>query len=407
MKRHIMFVTFSVLVVVAMALALTGATTVQAASFTSQIAVENQNVDSGVVVIDSVTAPQDGWVAIYKNPNLDSSDIVGHAWVHQGVNPGVKVIVNMQAIGNPSTLWAAFLADNEEPSVRQNWGSGGLPGNAAQNGPTAVTAFATTASPATGTTSAKPITDRIIIHNQDIASGLVLVDSVTTNQDGWVVIYKNPDYSSSEIVGYAPVYRGTNSDVLVKLDGSKVTDQATLWAQLHVDAGIQNVFEWGNTERLSDGTSIQVFNDYPVTQNNHYIRASFATTASPAVMPTAPQKGTNQISVSNQSLNTGVIVINSVTAAQNGWVVIYKRPSFNAGDIVGYAPVYQGTNYGVKVTIDTAKLANEPPELWAVLHVDQGIPNIFEWGYQGRAFADPPVFQNGSYVAAGFGTSGP
>ena len=413
MKRQITLVTFSVLTVAVMALTLTGITTVQAASAASQIAIENQNVNSGVVVIDSVTAAQDGWVVIYKNPNLNSSDIVGHAWVHQGVNPGVKVIVNMPAIGNPSLLWAAFLADNEEPSVRQNWGSGGLPGNAAQSGPTAVTAFATTASPSstaqavTGTTSAKAITDRINIHNQDITSGLVLVDSITTNQDGWVVIYKNPNFSSSEIVGYAPVYRGTNSDVLVKIDGSKVTDQTTLWAQLHVDAGIQNVFEWGNTERLSDGTSIQVFNDYPVTQNNQYIRASFATTASLAVMPTASQKSTNQISVSNQSLNTGVIVINSVAAAQDGWVVIYKRSSSSAGDIVGYAPVYQGTNYGVKVTIDTAKLANEPPELWAVLHVDQGIPNIFEWGYQGRAFADPPVFQNGSSVAAGFGTSGP
>ncbi len=404
MKRQIRFITSSVVLVAVMALALTGATTVQAASSTTKIAIENQNVNSGVVVIDSVTAAQDGWVVIYKNPSLDSNDIVGHAWVHQGVNTGVKVIVNMPAIGNPSMLWAAFLADDEEPSVRQNWGTNGLPGGAAQSIPAALTAFATSGNPVMGTTSANTIADRINIHNQDITSGLVLVDSVTTNQDGWVVLYRSPDFGSGDIVGYAPVYRGTDTNILVKVDASKVQDQPTLWAQLHADAGIQNVFEWGNTIRLPDGESVQVFNDYPMTQNNRYIRASFATTASSAVSSTASQKSANQISVSNQSLNTGVIVLNSVTAAQDGWVVIYRSPDFNANDIVGYAPVYQGTNYGVKVTIDTSKLTDQSPVLWAMLHVDRGMLNAFEWGYKGRAFADPPVFP---YVTAGIGTSGP
>ena len=99
MKRQIRFSTSVVLMVAVLALALMGAAAVQAAASTSQITIENQNVNSGIVVIDSVTAAQNGWVVIYENPSLDSSDIVGHAWVHQGVNPGVKVIVNMPAIG--------------------------------------------------------------------------------------------------------------------------------------------------------------------------------------------------------------------------------------------------------------------------------------------------------------------
>ncbi|HTP11614.1 MAG TPA: hypothetical protein VMP08_25345 [Anaerolineae bacterium] len=404
MKRQVKFFASSVLLVAVMTFALAGAARVQAAASTTQIAVENQNVDTGVVVIDSVTAAQDGWVVIYKNPNLNSTDIVGHAWVHQGVNPGVKVIVNMSAIGNPPTLWAAFLADNTDPSVRQNWGPNGLPGSAAQSTPAALTAFATTGNAGTVTSSAKAIADGITVHNQDISSGLALIDSVTTNQDGWVVLYRSPNFDPGNIVGYAPVYRGTNTDLLVKVDANKVKDQPTLWAQLHADAGIQNVFEWGNSVRLADGTSIQVFNDYPVIQNNGYIRASFATTASPATASTPSSKSKDQISIGNQSLNTGVIVIDSVTAAQDGWVVLYRSPNFGPGDIVGYAPVYQGTNYGVKVTVDTARLKDQPPELWARLHVDQGIPNIFEWGYQGRAFADPPVFPS---VVAGFGTNGP
>lgn len=406
MKQQIRFLT-SVVLVAMMALALAGAAPVQAAAVTNQIVVEDQTVDSGVVVIDSVTAAQTGWVVLYKKPNLDSSEIVGHAWVHAGVNEGVKVTVNMSAIGNPPTLWAAFLADSTEPSVRQNWGPNGLPGSAAQSTPAAVTAFSTTGNAGTVTTSAKPIADSITVHDQDISSGVVLINSVTTNQDGWVVLYRSPNFDVGDIVGYAPVYRGTNSNVKVTVDASKLTNQATLWAQLHADGGILNVFEWGNSVRLADGTSVQVFNDYPVMQNNRYVRASFATTASPAAASITSTKIKNQISVSDQSLNTGVVVIDSVTAAQAGWVVIYRDPSLNAGAIVGYAPVYQGANYGVKVTIDANKLTDQPPMLWAALLADQGATNDIATGNRGRVLsilAGLPIVPN---VIAGFGTNGP
>jgi hypothetical protein len=420
MKRNTRFILVSSLLVAALALALVGATSVQAATvFTNKIAVQDQSVNTGIVVIDSVTAAQNGWVVIYKTPNLNSSDIVGHAWVHEGVNMGVKVIVNMPAIGNPSTLWAAFVADNNPPSVRQQWGSGGteLPGGAAQSKPAALTAFSTTGSPAVNATSANAVTDRVSIRNQDITSGLILVDIITTNQNGWLVFYGSPDFSSSNVIGYAPVYRGTNTHVVARIDASKVKNQ-TVWAQLQADAGALNVFEWGNTTQLSTGETVHVFNDFPITQNGRYIRTSFSTSASSteAQQNSTPgsqtnttartQKGANQISVTNQSLSTGIIVVNSVTAAQNGWLVIYRNPGFSSSDIVGYAPVYQGTNYGVKVAIDTTKLTNEPPMLWAALLADQGVPNAFEFQNRGHALgvlAHLPVMSN---TIVGFATSG-
>jgi len=75
--------------------------------------------------------------------------------------------------------------------------------------------------------------------------------------------------------------------------------------------------------------------------------------------------------------------------------VIYRDPNFTAGEIVGYAPVYKGTNLGVKVTIDAAKVG-EQSMLWPVLQVDGGLQNIFEWGYNGRQFSDPPCSRRGS-----------
>jgi len=78
--------------------------------------------------------------------------------------------------------------------------------------------------------------------------------------------------------------------------------------------------------------------------------------------------------VSNQALKTGVIVLDSVTAAQDGWVVVYRKPGFTASDIVGYAPVYQGTNYGVKVTVDTAKRTTNHPSCGRCCTLMRGSP---------------------------------
>ncbi len=408
MKLGSSFATLSKLLLVVMAaLSLTGATNVQAATLSNQITIQNQDVNTNMVVVDSVTATRDGWIVLYRNPNLIPDEVVGHAWVHQGVNMGVKVVVNMPAIGNPPVLWAVLQADNGVPGLFE-WGNDNRAFDDApftQNGQVTIVAFATRSNPApeiakiTGaSTSGKAPADQITIHNQDITSGIILVDSVTTDQDGWVVIYREPNFGSGEIVGYAPVYRGTNTNVKVSIDTSKLTDQTTLWAQLHQDTGLQGTFEWGNNGRP--------FSDYPVIQNNRYITTSFATTATPSPMSTTASTVANQITVHNQALDTGVIVIDSVTAAQNGWVVIYREPNFGSGAIVGYAPVYKGTNLGVKVTVDRTKLA-DTPTLWAVLHIDGGLQSVFEWGYKGRAFADPPVFEKGAYVAAGFGTTGP
>jgi hypothetical protein len=112
----------------------------------------------------------------------------------------------------------------------------------------------------------------------------------------------------------------------------------------------------------------------------------------------------NQITVHNQDLNSGVIMLDTVTAAQDGWVVVYKNPNLTSGEIVGYAPVKQGANSNVKVTIDTAKVG-ELPTLWAVLHVDNDVKGVFEWGWKGQPYNDQPVIENGHNVIAAFGTA--
>ena len=111
--------------------------------------------------------------------------------------------------------------------------------------------------------------------------------------------------------------------------------------------------------------------------------------------------GANQIAVRAQETSTGQIMVDSVTAAQDGWVVLYFMGNLDPLTVVGLAPVHKGVNTSVKVNIDSA-LADPYPTLWAVLHTDQGAVGTFEW-----PGADEPVYQNGAPVMTAFGTQAP
>ncbi len=394
-------------VIAVVALFIIGVASAQAAILPNQITVRDQDLSTSIAVIDSVTASQESWVVLYKAPDFTFENLVGYAPVHEGLNQGVKVVVSLPKINHAPMLWAVLQADNGTPGVFE-WGLKGRAYNDAPitvDGKVSMAQFATSAAslPAFlttvsgGASPSKPMAAHITLQNQDLASGIILVDEVTIPQDGWIVFYRNPNLTSGEIVGYAPVYQGTNTNVKVTIDTVKAGDAPVLWAQLHTDGGKLGVFEWGYQNTL--------MNDWPLIQDNQYVRASFSTSGEAA--PTATTQGNvNHITIQNQDLGTGIVTAGPIVAAQNGWVVIYRDPDFGSGDIVGFAPVYKGTNMGVKITIDTTKVGDRPL-LWAVLHTDGGLQNVFEWGYQGRDFADPPVFENGQYVSAAFGTSGP
>lgn len=407
--QNLLAVLSKLLVSAVMVLALTGAANTQAASFTNQLTIRNQTINTGIVTVDSATAAADSWVVIYRNPNFKSTEIVGKAPVHAGLNRGVKVVVSLPLINTAPMLWAVLQSDNGTPGVFE-WGESDRPYNDApvnQNGRLVAVAFATTVGPMGNVVS--NALAKITVHDQSVASGFVLIDSVTIDQAGWIVFYRNPNFTPGEIIGFAPVYPGTNTNVRAVIDTAKLGDRTHVFARLHSDTGFQGVFEYA-TPPLAAGLETEASSsklplaDYPIVQKNKYVTASFSTLVNLPQPNTLAPKGANAIVIHNQNINAGMVSIDSVTAAQNGYVVIYREANLGAGEIIGYAPVYKGLNTGVKVVIDTTKVGDQPT-LWAMLHVDGGLQGMFEWGFKGRQYADPPVFQNGAYMATGFGTA--
>lgn len=117
-------------------------------------------------------------------------------------------------------------------------------------------------------------------------------------------------------------------------------------------------------------------------------------------VPANAQKGggANQIAVRQQDTNTGQIIVDSVAAAEDGWLVIYFGDKLDPLTIAGFAPVHKGVNTDVKVDVNR-ELVDPYPTLWAVLHVDKGVIGTFEW-----PGADTPVWEGGKPVMAAFGT---
>ena len=100
------------------------------------------------------------------------------------------------------------------------------------------------------------------------------VDSVTSAQDGWVVVYRTPtNLTAGEIVGYAPVHKGVNTNVPVTIRTDRVKDLPGLVLMLQADNGIPGLFEWGLRN--------QPYTDQPVVENGHPVMTGFGITAVP------------------------------------------------------------------------------------------------------------------------------
>jgi hypothetical protein len=124
---------------------------------------------------------------------------------------------------------------------------------------------------------------------------------------------------------------------------------------------------------------------HPSTAPTHAPAATStpSTSSKPFTLPTPAAALINDLSVDNQSIQSGHVLINLVDAMKPGWVAIFTDENGQPGALLGYTAVPEGTSEDVEVTIDTNKAADK---MIAMLLVDAGKIGTFE--YPG---ADEPV----------------
>jgi hypothetical protein len=80
--------------------------------------------------------------------------------------------------------------------------------------------------------------------------------------------------------------------------------------------------------------------------------ASFAVAVPAGAAPLGA--GGNAITVRAQDINAGQVRVDSVTATQDGWLLIWKDANGAPSSLLGYAAVHQGVNTNIAVDIKTS-----------------------------------------------------
>jgi hypothetical protein len=319
------------------------------------ISVQAQDASNGKVLVGSVTAAQDGWLLIRKDANGAPGTVIGFAPVHQGLNTNIGVAIRTTNL--TSTLWATLVGDPFATTPLA------VPASTiGQEDSLVSVAFDGAAQlPTTSGIS----TSKITVHAQDTTNGQVSVDSVTAAQAGWLLIRKDEFGMPGAVLGFAPVNTGLNNNIIVDIKTvgrNGVADVTpTLWATL-----------------AADPTALIPFTSPPstVTQEGSLAAVTFGSAALAGgvqIPTTGGAPAANKITVRAQDASGGKVFVDSVTAAQDGWLLIRKDANGIPGSVLGFAPVHQGSNTDVSVAIRTTNASGADiltAMLWATLVED-------------------------------------
>ncbi len=101
------------------------------------------------------------------------------------------------------------------------------------------------------------------------------------------------------------------------------------------------------------------------------------------------------VTVEDQVLEAGMVVIAEVMSDGPGWLVIHAQAEGKPGPILGYSPVNDGANANVVVEIETESATDT---LYAMLHTDAGEIGTFEF----PDGSDGPVTVDGQVITPSF-----
>jgi heme/copper-type cytochrome/quinol oxidase subunit 2 len=106
------------------------------------------------------------------------------------------------------------------------------------------------------------------VNSQAIVDSKVVIETVVSDGNGWLVVHAQADGKPGPVIGYAPVKDGRNANVFVSVDSSRAT--GSLFAMLHTDAGSTGVYEFPGP-------------DAPVKVDGNIVMSSFQVGESQAV----------------------------------------------------------------------------------------------------------------------------
>lgn len=304
--------------------------------------------EAGTVTISELFAPEPAWLVIYAGDSGQPDDILGYTAVPEGENTDVTVEVDVYRA--TETLRAALHRDAGEREAFEFPG----PDEPFQvDGEAVATTFPV---------EIRALIPSVVVSDQEIerGEGQIIVDSVTADRPGWVVLHADGAGQSDQedepgpILGQTPVDEGVSEGVVVRFDWQQVTPR--LHVALYEDRGEMGRFDPAEDE--------------PIAINGTPIRSSFT-----ATLPT-------DVLVINQPATTGEIVVDRAVANGPSWLVVYNDFEGMTADRLGFAPLPAGVSQGITIPLTSDNIT---PMLHIMVHEDAEPTGEFNYPEPDRA----------------------
>jgi hypothetical protein len=293
---------------------------------TPAVEIADQAIQGGIVVVSKVIAAQPGWIVIHNGDQAGGFPAIGQAYIPAGETDNVAVLVDMDKA--TADMSAMLHIDAGEAGKYEFPG----PDSPVQNGDKVVN----TPFKAIGVS----VDDQFVSDSQSVK-----ISRVIAQQDGFIVIHSSAN--GFPAIGNAPIKAGVNTDVTVPIDAKKASPLLT--AMIHIDAGQQGKYEFPGA-------------DVPATLGGAITNEPFWTS--------------DHVRVRAQVVGgDSTLVVPSVLARQDGWIVVHSSAAGNPG--IGVASVKAGLNKNVAVKIDDPKKLTDL--VTVMLHVDAGQKAKYEF----------------------------
>jgi hypothetical protein len=316
----------------------------------------DQFIVDGMVTMSTIIMPEDGWLVMHGegDPAFRPGPVITFVPVSAGTTNDLMVEVGADATNN--FLSPMLHVDTGEIGTYEFGSVEGADAPFFINGMMGVTNFQT----GNPTVNIDP----------QIFGVTMVVDSVLSDGDGWLVIHAdNGEGAPGPVIGSVFVEDGLNQDFTVDVDPTALTD--VIFPMLHVDTGEMGVYEFGTVEGA----------DGPVFVNEAVL--VFPLNVSPFIAPTATMT------------EDGSVVITEALIAEQGWLVLHADNGEGApGPVLDVAPLVAGLNSDI--TFDNIDADAMTETVFPMLHVDTGEIGVYEFGsVEG---ADGPVFDSAGNV---------
>jgi hypothetical protein len=360
--------------------ATTGQNSVDVGVGAAAISAAAQPFANNTVMLDTVVAPQAGWVAIYRrNPDgePDFGEVLGAAQVQAGETNDLQIALN-DTVNRNDELVAVLHTDAGMTGTLEYPAGPDVPVAAAGSLVAAdLTLSSDAAAAATGVSSAAEQAT-----NAATPQATVDAAAATTATSEATAL---PTATSVAVAPPTAIVAATAAPQSVPT-ATAVTEQA----------GTPSTQSTATAEAPPQATSTAE----ATAEAQPQATASSGGTAAASDQGEVPQS----IVTSNQQITGNTVTLDLVVASQDGWVTLHRVN--DAGEaipdaVVGVAPLKVGTSRNVEVPLDAA-LANGE-RVVPLLHLDAGTVGTFEF----PAGPDTPIVEEYATVTLTVNTQTP